>query len=88
SVPTTDLWLMLNKNLQSHYVPSECVVIDEQLFLFRVMTKFTQYMPSNHRNAESKFCRFVTLTTLFHLLMKYILGSHHQGEKSTRTNES
>ncbi|KAF2886430.1 hypothetical protein ILUMI_19744 [Ignelater luminosus] len=36
---------MLNRNLQSHYVPSECIVIDEQLFPFRGRTEFTQYMP-------------------------------------------
>ncbi|KAF2886429.1 hypothetical protein ILUMI_19743, partial [Ignelater luminosus] len=35
----TDLWLMLNRNLQSHYVPSECIVIDEQLFPFRGKTE-------------------------------------------------
>ncbi|KAF2893896.1 hypothetical protein ILUMI_12280 [Ignelater luminosus] len=42
----------------------------------------------NQRSMGSKFGGFVTLTTLTHLRVKYILESHYQGEKSTRANES
>ena len=37
---------MLNRNLEKVYKPYECITIDEQLFLFRSHTQFTQYTPS------------------------------------------
>lgn len=42
----TDIWLMLNDNLASKYVASDCVTVDEQLFPYRGRTRFTQYIPS------------------------------------------
>ncbi|KAB0805311.1 hypothetical protein PPYR_02281 [Photinus pyralis] len=42
----TELWLLLNNNLRAHYVPSECLTVDEQLFPYRGRTRFTQYMPA------------------------------------------
>ena len=41
-----DIWLILNSNLSKLYVPSDCIVVDEQLFPYRGRTRFTQYMPS------------------------------------------
>lgn len=41
-----DLWTLLNSNLSSHYKPSECLTVDEQLFPYRGGTPFTQYIPS------------------------------------------
>lgn len=46
AAPISELWLMLNENLKSLYIPSECVTVDEQLFPYRGRTKFTQYIPS------------------------------------------
>lgn len=37
----TDIWLMLNANLSSKYVASDCVTVDEQLFPYRGRTRFT-----------------------------------------------
>lgn len=42
----SDVWLMLNANLASKYIASDCVTVDEQLFPYRGRTRFTQYIPS------------------------------------------
>ena len=41
-----DILNILNFNLRSNYVPSDCLTVDEQLFPYREITKFKQYMPS------------------------------------------
>lgn len=38
---------MFNANLAKLYKPTECLTVDEQLFLYRCRTRFTQYIPSN-----------------------------------------
>lgn len=42
----SDIFGMLNSNLQSSYVAGPSVTVDEQLFPYRGGTGFTQYMPS------------------------------------------
>ena len=46
AAPIRDIWIMLNRNLEKTYKPYECITIDEQLFPFRGLTKFTHYIPS------------------------------------------
>lgn len=46
AAPITEIWTMLNANLQRAYTPSESITVDEQLYPFRGRTRFTQYMAS------------------------------------------
>lgn len=46
SAPISDLWNMMNMNLEHYYKPSENLTVDEQLFPYRGRTRFTQYIPS------------------------------------------
>ena len=46
AAPIQDIWIMLDRNLEKAYKPYECITIDVQLFPFRGLTKFTQYIPS------------------------------------------
>ena len=45
---------MLNRKLEKAYKPDECITIDEQLFPYKVHTKFTQYIPSKPINYNIK----------------------------------
>lgn len=48
----SDIFLMLNRNLQNNFVAGANVTVDEQLYPFRGGTGFTQYIPSKLRNME------------------------------------
>ena len=52
--PIRDIWIMLNRNLEKAYESYECITIDEQLFSYRVHTKFTQYIPSKPAKYDIK----------------------------------
>ena len=44
--PFRQMWDTFMVNLRGHYIPSECVTVDEQLVPFRGRCNFIQYLPS------------------------------------------
>ena len=44
AVAITDIFLMLNSNLQKNHIAGANVTVDEQLYGFRCVTGFTQYI--------------------------------------------
>ena len=46
TVAISDIFLMLNSNLQKHYIAGANITVDEQLYGVRRGTGFTQYMLS------------------------------------------
>uniref|UniRef100_A0A182HYY9 PiggyBac transposable element-derived protein domain-containing protein n=1 Tax=Anopheles arabiensis TaxID=7173 RepID=A0A182HYY9_ANOAR len=46
SAGMSDIFAILNRNLQAYYVAGSYVTVDEQLYPYRGGTGFTQYIPS------------------------------------------
>lgn len=44
--PIREIFEKVVSNLENHYLPHECITVDEQLYGFRGRTPFTQYIPS------------------------------------------
>lgn len=84
----SDIWNMLNENLQKNYQPHENITIDEQLFPYRGRTKFTQYIPSKPARYGIKVWWACDAKTHYPLHGNIYTGKNPSGERATNQGEN
>lgn len=84
----SDIWSILNKNLQNNYVPHDCLTVDEQLFGYFGRTRFSQYIPSKPAKKGIKVF-FITDAKTFYPLQGIIYtGKPVGGERQKNIGEN
>jgi hypothetical protein len=87
AAPVSDIWLMLNHNLEKAYKPHECITVDEQIFPFRGHTRFTQYIPSKPSKYGIKVFWASNALTGYPLRGIMYTGKLPDGERQTNIGE-
>ncbi|XP_050338292.1 piggyBac transposable element-derived protein 4-like [Bactrocera neohumeralis] len=84
AAPINELWTMINNNLAAHYKPSSCLTIDEQLFLYRGRTRFTQYIPSKPAKYGVKVWWICDATNAYPLHGQIYTGQTETGRETNQ----
>ena len=83
----TDIWLMLNRNLQECYIPGPNITVDEQLYPYRGGTRFTQYIPSKPVKYGIKVWWVCDSATSYPIKGQIYTGLAPSGERETNQGE-
>lgn len=83
----SDIFLMLNRNLQDNYIAGASVTVDEQLYPYRGGTGFTQYIPSKPARYGIKVWWVCDATTSYPVKGQIYTGMAPSGERERNQGE-